>query len=202
LDRVPENSNSHAGSLEDPNLLRVLQRLCPADDTSRPRAPHFDRHFGACIEALSEELGATAFAVVELDPLDYEFERSYTVYIGRSSAPSWMEFNREMEEPERTRVLRTEAEPLVYWVLRLSRVAPYWAGYWNQFDLKQGRVRPNVAAQPSSWEWASIAGQVRKTLAERGIEELSQPTLDASLPWKPAKDGRPFTVFRCLFSDE
>ena len=197
-----KNSSSHPGPLEDPDLLRVLQRLCPADDVLRLSAAHFDRHFGGRIESVSEELGGAALVVAELDPIDYEFERSYTIYIGRSSAPSWMEFNREMEEPQRARALRTQAEPLVYWVLRLSRVAPYWTGHWNHFELKQGRVRPNLVPEPGSWEWASIAGQVRQILIQRGIEELSQRTLDASLPWSTGKDGRLSTVFRCLFSDE
>lgn len=191
-----------AGELER-RIAQAVIRVYPSGRYSEYRANLLDQHYEeGQLERLLGAIGSVPLAVAELDALDSDGDKSHTLYVGLAARPSWIDFNRRLEEQQRLRTLRATDEPLVYGTIRLSRVGPFWMSYWNRFRAKDRKAVPELIDEPTSWEWSSIVAQLRKILAGHQITELGAGILDARITSLERKSSvEPLTVRECLFSD-
>lgn len=163
---------------------RWLRLAHPGGIYEEPAREAWDRHFSApVLERTLEELfdipGTRSVVAVP----EWEVERSYTVYMGLETAPSWEEFNRGLTGPQRSRTLEKLGGAIDYRVIRLSRIGPFWMDFWNRFEARRGRIEAVLIAGPETPTWIAAEPRVRALLSQAGLSEVRRPLLDAPVPW-------------------
>jgi hypothetical protein len=187
----------------------ALRRAHPTGRYYEPALSSFDSHLRASeLRELLRRARQLSGARVEADELNLG-DRSHVWYVSLDDGPTWQEFNRMLEEPDRVRLLKSRDQPLIYWIIRLSRLGPFWCGHWNEFSVNARRAIPSVVSEPRSWEWTSAASRMRDVLASNKLEEIDYDLLSVSVPWLTLHDGesnRPHSVrrpslYEALFAD-
>lgn len=182
----------------------ALHRVYRGRLLNDPDVSAFDGHFGVQgIDGLSAALRSIPGVASELDHLDSCTQRSFRFLIGLEGSLSWSRFNLDCDENARERLVREGS--LTYWIVDVSRVAPFWIDHWNCFDGQHGSVTPKLATAPSSWEWAKIVHDVHAVFDANRITHLPESTLREFVDFAAMSGGvdtRTVSIHRALFGDE
>lgn len=135
------------------------------------------------LQLLLLDLGHSGFLTADLDLPSYAMERSATLHIGKSGLPRWGELNRTYSGVERRTFVRDALETVLYWNIQLSRLGPFWIGYWNTFVLTKGEVRVEVCAPPESTDWRHIIDTTTATLRKHHYTAVPKELLDQPVQW-------------------
>jgi hypothetical protein len=135
--------------------------------------------------------------------------KAHVVHVGYEGVPDWEELNREFTSRERFVAIAESGGGILYWNILLSRIAPFWAGYWNFFQVKNDEVCPEIVAEDTGDVWTHVTFSVRSTLASYGLHEVSQALLDSPVTWlHPEPNSKPagstthrLTVYDAIFSE-
>ena len=162
------------------------------------------------LKSLLQRVNSSQFARADIELASSEMERSHILHVGLDNGPSWGEFNRAVSGEERLTCLREHGGSLLYWNIQLSRVGPFWTGYWNEFAERRGRIMPELVSAPSSYDWVRIIDDTQSILASSGFTEVDQALLDIPVTWMTTASGYLLegrgqnpspTVQDCLFND-
>ncbi len=163
---------------------RVLHALHPGQLYEAPDLEVFDRHLRPeAMRMLLSRVADQNCLIAELEPALSEMDRSNHLHIGLCSLPSWSKFNRGLEGHARLAALRDHGGSIVYWNIDLSRVGPFWKGFWNRFTEHRGRVIPELSNEPSSSEWTEGVSSTRDVLASFNLRELPPDVLALPVHW-------------------
>lgn len=192
-------------------VVRAIRRAHPTGRYADVEQCVLDAHLSLDrIRDLIEDLERQVLLRVDIVPPEPDYDRSFVGYVGRRSDPGWLEFNRTLGPHERLEEVRGRLSPLLFWVIQLSRLGPYWWGSWNQFVEVDGRIAAEVAPQPEGPEWRSIIEHVTAVLEDHQFEQIDESVLQAPVAWLDATDiptlrslgkGTGPTVYECLFSE-
>lgn len=202
---------AHAMPIIPSDLEATIRRAHPGGAYGSLDLDGLDKHLSPeRLRSLAERMQTHVLLQVEIVPPEPEYDRSFTCYIRRRTEPSWIEFNRIMDPDERRLAVQERISPLVYWIIQLSRLGPYWRGYWNRFEEADGRVVAEGCARPENDEWEGIVEHVSDALTASGFQEIEEALLQERVPWleaegvstlRSARSGTPPTVYECVFSE-
>jgi hypothetical protein len=180
------------------DVERCVRVVYPSGHIEEPDLAAVDLHLdsdGVARLANAIVAGPCATAATEL-----EVVKSHIIHVGGCDAPDWEEFNRGMTPPERRAAVARCEDGLAYWNVKVSRMGPFWTGYWNTFRLQGDRVVPESSGVPGEYEWVEILRHTKTVLSSNGLLEISREMLDRTLRWFGRnEDG--VTVYDALFSD-
>ncbi|HYW10029.1 MAG TPA: hypothetical protein VE913_23890 [Longimicrobium sp.] len=191
-----------------PTLDRAAHRVYPTQffdelDTSVADTHLSMEHLDDVLQAIASISGITAVVEVEM-------VKTHVLHVGLESAPTWEELNRVFTPRERVSAVARSGADLLYWNILLSRFGPFWTGYWNRFDRKQGRVVAKLVNQGDSEEWCRIRAHVTAAFSTFGLREVPSELLDSRLSWLDVRDshgtahqrdGRGPSIYDAFFSD-
>lgn len=204
-------TRAHAILMIPSKLEDLLRRTHPGGRYAALDLGQLDAHLSeAAVRKLEDALNRNILLTAELVAPEPDYDRSFTCYVGRRVDPSWLEFNRKLDANERNELVENREQPLIYWVIQLSRLAPYWHAYWNAFRNVGGRVIAGAVEVPQGNEWPSISEYVRGTLATFGYAHVDPELLQQRVPWlttagvetlRTSNEEQGPTIYECLFSE-
>jgi hypothetical protein len=185
-------------------LRRGLERVYPSGVVRDPDHNVMDAHLPPqALDALLSALAGVQHlnAVVEPDT-----GKSHMLRIGLDDAPDWEILNRRLSSRERREaVMRRDG--ILYWNVMLSRVGPFWTGYWNRFFVSAGQVVPALTDPGCGMVWPKLIKDVTDTLAAHELKQVDPSLLKATVPWlrmvaDPSSTTHSgVTVYDAVFSD-
>jgi len=175
----------------------VLRRMHPTGKYEDLLAERLDQHLSwDQLHTLVRDLKMIPGVCVYLDPAESEDDRSHVIYVGTALAPAWDSFNRVLSDPEREAALHSLGS-ITYWIIRLSRVGPFWMDFWNQFVRLGHRIVPEFSTRAPTLEWQFITSTVSSILSSYSLEFLSSASLHVPVNWMTT-DERDLLVERGL----
>jgi len=127
---------------------------------------------------------------------------STTRFVSSMSAPSWHSFNRKLPEQARYQIVLNAKDPIVFWVVHVSRLGPFWTGDWNTFSIEGDRVVSAMAVEPDDPKWRMVTSRVRDVLKRLGLNELTASEVKCPASGLQSSRGAPGpTLFEALFVD-
>lgn len=180
-------------------INRVLRIAYPTGVLADLGEQSLDKHMGLDeILLFVQEISRNGLVTAVLEP---EVVKSHVLHVGLSGDPDWELLNREMTDEQRSDVVRRRGH-VAYWNLLLSRIGPFWTGYWNTFQLMNGRVLPSWSESVVSGAWPRIRSTVSTVLSDAGFIEVPHRLWNApvNLLWS-ASSGQ-VKVYDALFSEE
>jgi hypothetical protein len=181
-------------------VQRAANLAYPARDISEPDPARVDldvpEHLLAALGSRIASLGVTVVAQPEV-------VRSHMLYVGLHDFPDWQHLNRSLTGAARVSEVSRHPEGIPYWIIMISRLGPFWHGYWNVFRMRDGRVVPEWARDHRAGDWPHIRRGVSRIFADVNLCEVRRDVLDARVKWspEPRTTHKPVTIYDALFSD-
>jgi hypothetical protein len=172
----------------------TIRKMYPTGSYDEIAVDLIDAHLSVpALKALLHEVNHVPGVCADVD-LD-ESEKSTALYVGLRTAPSWAEFNRDYTERQRVSAVR-ERGALTYWIVRLSRIGPFWTSYWNEFRNRNGRIMPEISLPPKDEEWVKVVNRIPNVLSAFSLDEIPPGELITPVPWISPPD---ITIQTALF---